>query len=106
VKPGDNRYRGVRTFVAALGIVDYTSRLAADVVKTCYARNANEGRSRSLASPRRVRDLSHQSARIRMIKARWVRADVTRSSDDEEASGDRHQPHRWRADPDGWRPDL
>jgi hypothetical protein len=31
-------------FAAALGIVDYTSRLAADVVKTAYARNANESK--------------------------------------------------------------
>jgi hypothetical protein len=31
-------------FAAALGIVDYTSRLAADVVKTSYARNANESK--------------------------------------------------------------
>ncbi len=29
-------------FAAALGIVDYTSRLAADVIKTSYARDANE----------------------------------------------------------------
>ncbi|CAM3543772.1 Nramp family divalent metal transporter [Kibdelosporangium persicum] len=29
-------------FAAALGIVDYTSRLAADVIKTAYARNAKE----------------------------------------------------------------
>jgi hypothetical protein len=29
---------------AALGIVDYTSRLAADVIKTSYARNANESK--------------------------------------------------------------
>lgn len=29
-------------FAAAVGIVDYTSRLAADVIKTSYARNANE----------------------------------------------------------------
>jgi hypothetical protein len=31
-------------FAAALGIVDYTSRLAADVVKTSYAREANESK--------------------------------------------------------------
>jgi hypothetical protein len=31
-------------FAAALGIVDYTSRLTADVVKTSYARNANESK--------------------------------------------------------------
>ena len=31
-------------FAAALGIVDYTSRLAADVVKTSYARRANESK--------------------------------------------------------------
>jgi hypothetical protein len=31
-------------FAAALGIVDYTSRLAADVVKTSYARHANESK--------------------------------------------------------------
>ena len=31
-------------FAAALGIVDYTSRLAADVIKTSYARDANESR--------------------------------------------------------------
>ena len=31
-------------FAAALGIVDYTSRLAADVVKTSYKRDANESR--------------------------------------------------------------
>jgi hypothetical protein len=31
-------------FAAALGIVDYTSRLAADVVKTSYARGVNESR--------------------------------------------------------------
>jgi hypothetical protein len=31
-------------FAAALGIVDYTSRLAADVVKTSYARDANESK--------------------------------------------------------------
>ncbi len=31
-------------FAAALGIVDYTSRLAADVVKTSYKRNANESK--------------------------------------------------------------
>jgi hypothetical protein len=31
-------------FAAALGIVDYTSRLAADVLKTSYARDANESR--------------------------------------------------------------
>jgi hypothetical protein len=31
-------------FAAALGIVDYTSRLAADVLKTSYARNANESK--------------------------------------------------------------
>ena len=31
-------------FAAALGIVDYTSRLAADVIKTSYAREANESR--------------------------------------------------------------
>jgi hypothetical protein len=31
-------------FAAALGIVDYTSRLAADVVKTSYARQANESK--------------------------------------------------------------
>ncbi|RSM69512.1 hypothetical protein DMB66_10970 [Actinoplanes sp. ATCC 53533] len=31
-------------FAAALGIVDYTSRLAADVIKTSYARNANESK--------------------------------------------------------------
>ncbi len=31
-------------FAAALGIVDYTSRLAADVVKTSYARGANESK--------------------------------------------------------------
>ena len=29
-------------FAAALGIVDYTSRLAADMLKTSYAREANE----------------------------------------------------------------
>ncbi|MGH3976395.1 MAG: Nramp family divalent metal transporter [Pseudonocardiaceae bacterium] len=29
-------------FAAAMGIIDYTSRLAADVIKTCYARNATE----------------------------------------------------------------
>ena len=29
---------------AAMGIVDYTSRMAADVVKTSYARNANESK--------------------------------------------------------------
>jgi ABC-type multidrug transport system fused ATPase/permease subunit len=31
-------------FAAALGIVDYTSRLAADVLKTSYARNASESK--------------------------------------------------------------
>lgn len=31
-------------FAAALGIVDYTSRLAADVIKTSYARAANESK--------------------------------------------------------------
>jgi len=31
-------------FAAALGIVDYTSRLAADVIKTSYAKDANESR--------------------------------------------------------------
>ncbi|WP_250034193.1 Nramp family divalent metal transporter [Paractinoplanes maris] len=31
-------------FAAALGIVDYTSRLAADVIKTSYARHANESK--------------------------------------------------------------
>ncbi len=31
-------------FAAALGIVDYTSRLAADVVKTSYKRDANESK--------------------------------------------------------------
>jgi hypothetical protein len=31
-------------FAAALGIVDYTSRLAADVVKTSYARDASESK--------------------------------------------------------------
>jgi hypothetical protein len=31
-------------FAAALGIVDYTSRLAADVVKTSYARSASESK--------------------------------------------------------------
>ena len=31
-------------FAAALGIVDYTSRLAADVIKTSYARNASESK--------------------------------------------------------------
>ena len=31
-------------FLAALGIVDYTSRLAADVLKTSYVRTANESR--------------------------------------------------------------
>ena len=31
-------------FLAALGIVDYTSRLAADVLKTSYLREANESR--------------------------------------------------------------
>ena len=31
-------------FAAALGIVDYTSRLAADVIKTSYAREANESK--------------------------------------------------------------
>jgi hypothetical protein len=31
-------------FAAALGIVDYTSRLAADVIKTSYRRNANESK--------------------------------------------------------------
>lgn len=31
-------------FSAALGIVDYTSRLAADVIKTSYRRDANESR--------------------------------------------------------------
>ena len=31
-------------FAAALGIVDYTSRLAADVIKTSYAHNANESK--------------------------------------------------------------
>ena len=31
-------------FAAALGIVDYTSRLAADVIKTSYRRDANESR--------------------------------------------------------------
>ena len=32
-------------FAAAMGIVDYTSRLAADVLKTSYAHNANESSS-------------------------------------------------------------
>jgi Amino acid permease len=31
-------------FAAALGIVDYTSRLAADVIKTSYARHTNESK--------------------------------------------------------------
>ena len=31
-------------FAAALGIVDYISRLAADVLKTSYTRNANESK--------------------------------------------------------------
>ena len=31
-------------FAAALGIVDYTSRLAADVIKTSYRRDANESK--------------------------------------------------------------
>jgi hypothetical protein len=31
-------------FAAALGIVDYTSRLAADVIKTSYARDTNESK--------------------------------------------------------------
>lgn len=31
-------------FAASLGIVDYTSRLAADVIKTSYARNASESK--------------------------------------------------------------
>jgi hypothetical protein len=31
-------------FAAALGIVDYTSRLAADVIKTSYRRNADESK--------------------------------------------------------------
>jgi hypothetical protein len=31
-------------FAAAMGIVDYTSRLAADVIKTSYAHNANESK--------------------------------------------------------------
>jgi hypothetical protein len=31
-------------FGAALGIVDYTSRLAADVIKTSYKRDANESK--------------------------------------------------------------
>jgi hypothetical protein len=31
-------------FAAALGIVDYTSRMAADVLKTSYARQANESK--------------------------------------------------------------
>ena len=31
-------------FAAALGIVDYTRRLAADVIKTSYARGANESK--------------------------------------------------------------
>lgn len=31
-------------FAAALGIVDYTSRMAADVIKTSYVRTANESR--------------------------------------------------------------
>jgi hypothetical protein len=31
-------------FAAAMGIVDYTSRLAADVIKTSYRRNANESK--------------------------------------------------------------
>jgi hypothetical protein len=31
-------------FAAALGIVDYTSRLAADVIKTSYARDGNESK--------------------------------------------------------------
>jgi len=31
-------------FASALGIVDYTSRLAADVIKTAYAREANESK--------------------------------------------------------------
>ncbi|WP_245821411.1 Nramp family divalent metal transporter [Geodermatophilus pulveris] len=35
---------GFSLFAAALGIVDYTSRLAADVVKTSYAREANESK--------------------------------------------------------------
>jgi hypothetical protein len=35
-------------FAAALGIVDYTSRLAADVLKTSYAKNANESKMYAL----------------------------------------------------------
>ncbi|HEX8509876.1 MAG TPA: Nramp family divalent metal transporter [Propionibacteriaceae bacterium] len=35
-------------FAAALGIVDYTSRLAADVLKTSYLRNANESKMYAL----------------------------------------------------------
>jgi hypothetical protein len=34
----------VRPLRAALGIVDYTSRLAADVIKTSYARDGNESK--------------------------------------------------------------
>jgi hypothetical protein len=34
----------IALFLAALGIVDYTSRLAADVLKTSYVRKANESR--------------------------------------------------------------
>jgi hypothetical protein len=36
--------RAFSLFAAALGIVDYTSRLAADVLKTSYLRNANESK--------------------------------------------------------------
>jgi hypothetical protein len=31
-------------FAASMGIVDYTSRIAADVIKTSYAHNANESK--------------------------------------------------------------
>jgi hypothetical protein len=34
----------IALFLAALGIVDYTSRMAADVLKTSYVRKANESR--------------------------------------------------------------
>ncbi len=34
----------IALFGAALGIVDYTSRMAADVIKTSYVRNANESK--------------------------------------------------------------
>jgi hypothetical protein len=34
----------VSLFSAALGIVDYTSRLAADVLKTMYMPNASESK--------------------------------------------------------------